>query len=343
MRKSAIALLTTVALNLPGAAAARDILLVNDDGLTSNVVALYKALKEEGHDVIVSVPCRNQSGMGAALKIAQPILPLKENCLNDAAKAGEPGAGKMTREGLGEDFHYVDGTPVMAAMYGIDVVGQARWKAQPDLVLSGPNEGQNVGAIVLSSGTVSAAQYSAIAGIPAIALSAGQATTDNEKLANPDSKKVAALSVQLVAALDKSASGNAADGNGRMLPKGMALNVNFPNKLDNRVGWRMSKIGSYNGLILKFSDNMAEDASPAMKALAKMHGADVPPLPGLAIDLNTARPTKEQMNDEAIVISGNIAISPMQAGYAFGGNAAEWMKANLADLLPKGEENSAEN
>ena len=38
------------------AAQARNIVLTNDDGLTSNVVALYKALKAAGHDVVVSVP-----------------------------------------------------------------------------------------------------------------------------------------------------------------------------------------------------------------------------------------------------------------------------------------------
>jgi 5'-nucleotidase len=66
-------------------AAARNIVLTNDDGLTSNVVALYEALKAAGHDVVVSVPCTNQSGQGAALGIARPIAPLKTACLNDAA------------------------------------------------------------------------------------------------------------------------------------------------------------------------------------------------------------------------------------------------------------------
>ena len=45
-------------------ATARNIVISNDDGLTANVKALYEALKAEGHDVIVSVPCAQQSGMG---------------------------------------------------------------------------------------------------------------------------------------------------------------------------------------------------------------------------------------------------------------------------------------
>jgi 5'-nucleotidase len=175
MRLGTVILAAAALLVQPAAASARNIVLSNDDGLTSNVVALYRALKAEGHDVIVSVPCDNQSGMGAALYIARPLAPLTEACLNNAAKPGDPGAGPVTREDIANgDFFYVAGTPVMALLYGIDVVGATRWGAEPDLVLSGPNEGQNVGAIILSSGTVSNAQYAAVRGIPAIALSAGE-------------------------------------------------------------------------------------------------------------------------------------------------------------------------
>lgn len=86
-------------------AQASNIVLTNDDGLTSNVVALYHALTEAGHDVVVAVPCTNQSGMGAALRIGQPLFPLEDACLNDAAQAGDQGAGPMTRGGLPEgDF-----------------------------------------------------------------------------------------------------------------------------------------------------------------------------------------------------------------------------------------------
>ena len=67
MRHITATIAAILALATPMAAEARNIVITNDDGLTSNVVALYKALKADGHDVIVSVPCQNQSGMGAAL------------------------------------------------------------------------------------------------------------------------------------------------------------------------------------------------------------------------------------------------------------------------------------
>ena len=46
---------------------ALNILLVNDDGLTSNIKALYDELKANGHNVLVSVPCSPQSGRGGAI------------------------------------------------------------------------------------------------------------------------------------------------------------------------------------------------------------------------------------------------------------------------------------
>jgi 5'-nucleotidase len=315
----------------PAGAAARTIVLTNDDGLTSNVVALYKALKEAGHDVVVSVPCTNQSGQGAALGIARPLAPLKAACLNDAAQPGDPGAGPMTRAGLpAGDFYYVDGTPVAALLHGLEVVGQARWGKAPDLVLSGPNEGQNVGAIILSSGTVSAAQYAAVSGIPAIALSAGS-NTEAGTLDNPLSPVVAQLTVDLVKHLEGRA------GAGALLPHGLALNVNFP---DQPAGarWQMTEIGSYNAYKVGFTANMAASASPTMKAIAEQRGMQVPPLPGVSFDFNTATPAPDQMDDESVVFRKAIAVSPMQAGYAYPAGGAVLSAEALTALLPSSGE-----
>jgi 5'-nucleotidase len=327
MIKPVTAIALASAIVLPSAAAeARNILISNDDGLTSNVVALHAALEEAGHDVIVSVPCTNQSGMGAALAFDRPLLPLSEACLNDAAQAGDPGVGEMTREGLPEgDFYYVNGTPVMAVMHGIDVAAMERWGAPPDLVLSGPNEGQNVGAVVISSGTVGAAQYAAVRGLPAIALSAG-GNSASETLDNPVSALVASRAVELVDALDESA------GEGRILPEGLALNVNFPDEPQD-APWRASRIGSYNAYKIGFTTNMAESASPMMRAMAAERGVEVPPLPGLSFQFNTAKPTEEQLADESVVYRSAIAVSPMQAGYGYGEEGRALVADLIADLL----------
>jgi 5'-nucleotidase len=327
-RTALLAAAASLALAATGAEA-RNIVLTNDDGLTSNLVALYEALKADGHDVIVSVPCRDQSGQGAALGIARPLAPLGQACRAEAAKPGDPGAGRMTREDLpggGADFHYVDGTPVASLLHGLEVVAKARWGAMPDLVLSGPNEGQNAGAIIQSSGTVSAAQYAAVSGVPAIALSAG-ASTGGETLANPLSQAVAARSVELVRALDAKSAG------GRLLPTGLALNVNFPDKLDG-ARWELTEIGSYNAYILGFTTDMAASASPMMKAMAESRGMVIPPLPGVSFDFNTAAPTPDQQDDESVVFRRAIAVSPMQAGVAYPTGAPVLTREQIAALLP---------
>lgn len=326
MRKTSVFLTVAALVLQPVAAQARNIVLSNDDGLTSNVLALYRELKAQGHDVIVSVPCTNQSGMGAAMRISRPITPLDAACLNDSAQSGDPGAGPMTRDDLPpHDFFYVAGTPVMALLYGLDIAAQARWGAEPELVLSGPNEGQNVGAVVISSGTVSVAQFAALRGLPAIALSAGR-NTEDANLANPLSAQVARLSAHLVASLDvKAGQGN------RILPEGLALNVNFPDALDDAT-WRVTRFGSYDSYRIAFAANMAEDTSPALRERAAESGVTLPPLPGVIVEFNEEPPAADQEQDESIVIRQNITISPMQPGYDYSSAGDEFLSWMLADI-----------
>ena len=309
-----------LAFTAPVAAEARNIVITNDDGLTSNVVALYKVLKADGHDVIVSVPCHNQSGMGAALGL-RPLTPLESACRNNAANSGASGAGQMTREGLGSDFHYVNSTPVMAVLYGLDIVAMKRWGKGPDLVLSGPNEGQNVGAIAISSGTISAAQFAALRGLPAIALSAGQNSAGPD-LDNAQSSIIAEKSADLVRALDVASKG------ARMLPIGLALNINFPNEA-KKTKFCASKIGTYNAYTLNFSENMAASASPEMQEMARTYKMEIPALPGLLLGQNNAKPSADQSRDESILHLTCIAISPMQAGYASDDQNTNWVSRIL--------------
>lgn len=320
-------LFATIALILqPIPALARNIVLTNDDGLTSNVRALYAGLKEQGHDVIVSVPCTGQSGMGAAIKFMRPLGPLTVDCLNGAARAGDPGAGPMTRPGLDKDFFYVDGTPVMAMLHGVDVVATQRWGRAPDLVLSGPNEGQNVGYIVLTSGTVSNAQWAAVRGIPAIALSAGDNTIGDTQLANPRSAEVAKFAVDLVRSLDVRA------GEGPMLPPGIALNVNFPDELAG-AQWKLSRIGTYNAMQLRFTEDVARSASPEMAAAASTRGIAMPHLPGVTVAMNADAPRPDQQDDESVVYRKNIAVSVMQLAYDHQPRARRWLRKHLRGFL----------
>jgi len=305
-------LLGAAALAAPQPALARHVVLSNEDGLTENVAALYRALKAAGHDVVVSVPCTNQSGMGTASYFGRPLTPLAAPCRAAAAAAGDPGAGPMTRADLPPgDFYYVAGTPVMAMTYGVDVVARRRWGKDPDLVLSGPNEGQNVGTVILGSGTVGIARVATARGIPAIAFSAGQpsfgdAAPTNAGPANPEPAAVAARAVELVGALDRAA------GKGPVLPRGLALNVNFPDH-PSRSGWKLTRVGSYDTYRFTFVDNMARDASPGAKAMSAHMGGALQPLPGMVGEITTQPPLPGQSDDEAVVFRQAIAVTPLLA------------------------------
>lgn len=311
-RSAAAALLAALA----SPAFALNILVSNDDGLTSNTKALYEALKAAGHDVIVSVPCTGQSGRGAGIVMYSTSVIVPDNdktqieaeggCHNGAAPTGAPAVGPFTKTGFtGGDYHYVHGTPVMATMYGLDVLATARWGKAPDLVLSGPNEGQNLGKIVNSSGTVGNAQFAAGRGIPAIALSAGSDTTDNTNLANPYSAVVAQLTLDLIKGLQ------AKSGAGPLLPAGVALNVNFPNAPTTALKFAFSRFGSYEAYNLKFNNKVPY---------------------GLGT-IGSGTSTSEQAEDESVVYKTKVSVTAMQVGFEHRPAAQQWLRLRLRDLF----------
>lgn len=295
---------------------ALNILLTNDDGLTSNLKALYDELKAAGHSVIVSVPCTGQSGRGAAIVMysTDTIIPDNDKtqieaeggCHNGAAPLGAPAVGPFTKSGYANgDFHYVHGTPVMATMYGLDVLAGARWNKAPDLVLSGPNEGQNVGKLVINSGTIGNAQFAAGRGLPAIALSAGTDTVDNAGLANPRSRIVAQLTIKLLAALQAKA------GTAGLLPAGVALNVNYPDAPAANAAWAFARHGTYDTYNLKF-----RSAAPwGLSGSA----------PGAA--------SASQAEDEALVYKTKVSVTAMQVGYDQRPAAQQWLRLRLRELF----------
>ena len=123
------------------------ILLTNDDGyLSPGIRAMRQALLDQGHEVLMVAPAENQSGSSASIS---------------------PDGITVTDHGL--NVWSVDGRPADAVRFGL---GQLMADQPPDLVISGINFGQNVGADVMISGTVGAATTAVRLGIPAIAISA---------------------------------------------------------------------------------------------------------------------------------------------------------------------------
>lgn len=121
------------------------ILICNDDGyLAPGIVALYEALKDVA-ELEVIAPEQNNSAKSNALTLHSPL--------------------SVHRASNG--FRYVNGTP--ADCMHIALTGLLDYR--PDLVVSGINNGANMGDDTVYSGTVGAAMEGYLFGIPAIAFS----------------------------------------------------------------------------------------------------------------------------------------------------------------------------
>lgn len=127
------------------------ILLTNDDGIRApGLVALYRALKGAGHEIVVVAPETVQSATGHGITTATPLL-------TQRVKVEE------TFEGIA-----VDGRPADCVKLAIN---QLMGDRLPDVVISGMNSGTNVGINVIYSGTVAAAIEAGFLGLRAIAVS----------------------------------------------------------------------------------------------------------------------------------------------------------------------------
>lgn len=108
--------------------------------------------------------------------------------------------------------------------YGIDHFAPALFNAPPDIAVSGPNIGTNLGPVVFVSGTVGAATYAANKeGIPALAFSgaSGSPTAWNASDTYP-------LTSWVYAELAANVTDRIVQAGTPYLPAGVYLNVNFP-------------------------------------------------------------------------------------------------------------------
>ncbi|HZV67587.1 MAG TPA: 5'/3'-nucleotidase SurE [Telluria sp.] len=121
------------------------ILISNDDGyLAPGINALADALAAIA-EIVVVAPDSNRSGASNSLSLDRPLS------VQQAANG----------------FYFVNGTPTDC----VHVALTGMLDFRPDLVVSGINNGQNMGDDTLYSGTVAAATEGFLFGIPAIAFS----------------------------------------------------------------------------------------------------------------------------------------------------------------------------
>ena len=148
----AAAVAMTLAGATPALAQKFRVLVGNDDGVgAAGLAELVRVLTADSSlDVSVFAPATNQSGTGDRFTTG----PL--SVMSAQTAGGYPAVA-------------VEGFPADGILFGI-LQGLPR---KPDLVITGINQGQNIGDLVTLSGTVGAALTAARLGVPAFAVSQG--------------------------------------------------------------------------------------------------------------------------------------------------------------------------
>ncbi|MBA2648606.1 MAG: 5'/3'-nucleotidase SurE [Legionella sp.] len=188
------------------------ILISNDDGVLAPGIKILADQLAAVANIEVVAPDRNRSGASNSLSLSKPIRLRK----------------------LDNGYYSVEGTPtdcVHLALTGF-------FETPADMVVSGINEGGNLGDDVLYSGTVAAAMEGRYLGLPAIAVS----------LVGDEHYDTAALIVkQLVMRLRIDT-----------LPSQTILNVNVPNLPISQIkGIQVTRLGTRHG-----AEPLVKDSDP---------------------------------------------------------------------------------
>ena len=184
------------------------ILICNDDGYQApGIVALHDAVQAIA-DVEVVAPEQNNSAKSNALTLHSPLY------VHRAANG----------------FRYVNGTP--ADCVHIALTGLLGYR--PDLVVSGINNGANMGDDTIYSGTVGAAMEGYLFGIPAIAFSQTEKGWQHLDVAAATARSLVERMLARIAAAQVEAQ----------YPAPWLLNVNIPNRpLDELKAIKVCHLG----------------------------------------------------------------------------------------------------
>ncbi len=123
-----------------------NILLTNDDGITSEGLQILADVLRQRHDVWIAAPDRERSAVSHCITLREPV--------------------KFHR--IADRTYACSGTPADCVLYAC----HGAVPASPQVVISGINLGENIGTDIIYSGTVAAARQAVYHGIPGIAVSA---------------------------------------------------------------------------------------------------------------------------------------------------------------------------
>lgn len=247
------------------------ILLTNDDGIMApGIQALWRELAGLG-EVTVVAPDSERSATSQAITVHHPIR-VDKHCIVDPPLCA----------------WRVGGTPTDC----VKIAVEALLEHKPDLVVSGINQGPNLGTDVLYSGTVSAAIEGALHGIPAVAVSL-------VSWQPADFGPAARFAAKLVKTLAE-----------RGLPPNTLLNVNVPAVAQERLaGVAVTKLGT-----IEYENTFERRQDPRGRVYYWMGGSIVDAANG-------------EDTDVAAVKEGKISVTPIHfdlTNYAIMHLIEEW-------------------
>ena len=183
-----------------------NILITNDDGIfAEGIIELAKAISKIAN-VCVVAPDSQKSAIGHAITMHHPL--------------------RVTKTHIGDNIeaYAVSGTPADCIKLGVEVIAKDR---HIDLILSGINNGPNLGTDVIYSGTVSGAIEGLVQDKPSIAISYNKFNVSNEVYKKACSHVVAIIN-DLKSKLD--------------LLNDCILNINIPDT--DIKGYKVTKLGN---------------------------------------------------------------------------------------------------
>jgi 5'-nucleotidase len=256
------------------------ILVSNDDGITSKGIRVLVSVMKKLGDVVVVAPDSPQSGMGHAITIGQTLRLYEEDIFEDVLA------------------YKSSGTPADCVKLAKHHVLKDR---KPDLVVSGVNHGSNTSISVLYSGTMSAAIEGALEGLPSIGFS----------LCDFSSKADFSHVEEWVEKIARQVLEHG-------IPKGIALNVNFPPKRNEDIrGIKICRQAD-----AKWQEEFVERFDPTGRKYFWLAG-------------NFVNFDKGEDNDEWAIANNYVSIVPCQydltAHHAISHINKEWDWSKLGD------------
>ncbi len=196
------------------------ILITNDDGIYApGICSLVNHLLPLGR-ITVAAPSTEKSATSHAITVYEPIMTKKIQRFHETVQA-----------------YAISGTPADCIKLALDSIMEGE---RPDLVVSGINNGPNLGTDVIYSGTVSGAMEAAMHGVPSLAVSMTERQAENYDEAASFVSRIVPYVMQQPSAPNT------------------VYNINYPAGSSARIkGTRITKLG-----IRKYRNNFVSREDP---------------------------------------------------------------------------------